>query len=67
MSPAAKEFWVSFIEALYPNRARANKWFAAERIGLDRIARAVGTTDERVARLQEQAAELHYLATAFAR
>ncbi len=29
-----------------------------ERIGLDRIARAVGKTDEQIARLQERAAEL---------
>ena len=38
-----------------------------ERIGLDRIARALGKTDEQIARLQEQAAEQNYLSTAFAR
>lgn len=37
-----------------------------ERIAVDRIARAVGKTDAQIARLKEQTAELHFLATAFA-
>ncbi len=38
-----------------------------ERISVERIARAVGKTDEQIARLQEQAAELNFLSAAFAR
>ena len=37
-----------------------------ERIAVDRIARAVGKTDEQIERLKEQTEELHFLATAFA-
>ena len=38
-----------------------------ERIGLDRIARALGKTEEQIDRLKEQAAELNFLSAAFAR
>ena len=38
-----------------------------ERIGLDRIARALGKTEEQIGRLKEQAAELNFLSAAFAR
>jgi len=38
-----------------------------ERIAIDRIARALGKTDEQIARLREQAEELHFLSSAFAR
>ena len=38
-----------------------------ERITLERIARAVGKTDEQIARLKEEAAELNFLAAAFER
>ena len=38
-----------------------------ERISFDRIARAVGKTDEQIARLTQEAQELHFLSSAFAR
>jgi hypothetical protein len=38
-----------------------------EFIAIDRIARAVGKTDEQIARLKEQTEELHFLSAAFAR
>ncbi len=38
-----------------------------ERIDLDRIARALGKTQEQIGRLKEQAAELNFLAAALAR
>jgi hypothetical protein len=38
-----------------------------ERIGLDRIARALGKTEEQIDRHKEQAAELNFLSAAFAR
>jgi hypothetical protein len=38
-----------------------------ERIALERSARAVGKTDEQIARLKEQAEELHFLSTALGR
>jgi hypothetical protein len=38
-----------------------------ERISIERIARAVGKTDQQIARLQEEAAELNFLSSAFAR
>src|SRR5256885_14692927 len=38
-----------------------------ERIELDRIARAVGKTDEQIARLKEEAQELNFLSEAFGR
>jgi hypothetical protein len=38
-----------------------------ERIGIDRIARAVGKTEEQIARLKEEAAELNFLSAAFGR
>src|SRR5262249_55627046 len=38
-----------------------------ERIALDRIARAVGKTDEQIARLTEEAEELRFLSSAFGR
>jgi hypothetical protein len=38
-----------------------------ERIGLERIARALGKTGEQITRLQEEAAELSFLSNAFAR
>ena len=38
-----------------------------ERISLERIARAVGKTDEQIARLKEEAAELNFLSAAFGR
>lgn len=38
-----------------------------EFIAIDRIARAVGKTEEQVARLKEQTEELRFLSAAFAR
>ena len=38
-----------------------------ERISFDRIARALGKSDDQIARLTEQAQELHFLSTAFSR
>ena len=38
-----------------------------ERITLERIARALGKTEEQIARLKEQAAELNFLGGAFRR
>ena len=38
-----------------------------ERIAFGRIARALGKSDDQIARLSEQAEELHFLSTAFAR